>query len=457
MKEYREKMEKIQPSPGLETAVLARARVGGVSGGRVQPKRLTAVLIATVLCVVLCVGAGASAVYLLQSRAYFPGKGMVDVNTESIDPEAEADIWVLDEVVPFGEYTIDYAILSGGELRVLITGAGNELEERTTAELLEKGLVAAKQRIAFDTVTATTPDGIATELKLIKQFETEGEYSYLNTFVSVDVLHAKQFSLTAENNRQAELKLVPYDEKSAVIEKDAFDGAITVRVFPLARGSQYIYFDFSINFLDGGWQQLGVAFREIKMIGEKGTVVQIADAHSGGNLKYKLNESVGYFAEPMYEKIVDIQIPEKMGIYVGQYDRPFSVTMHPLPQNLPGEGERIAFDEPFVLFTTDGFTAAASEMWMENGTYYLLMTSDTISAPDGFDLQSMSCYIALRTEDGQWFRNHSSKIHTDIDGYTTMVHKLTPVEKMTLEEVVNAMGDGSGIAVCAPRVRLILD
>ncbi len=449
-------MGKIHPDADLAAAVLAHAQEEGTGRGHARSKRLTAVLIAAVLCIVLCVGTGASAVYLMQSRAYFPGKGMVDVNTESIDPDAEADIWVLDEVVSFGEYTIDYAILAGGELRVLITGAGNELEDRTTPEMLEKGLVAAKRRIAFDTVTATTPDGIATELKLIKQFETEGEYSYLDTFVGADVPHAKQFSLTAENGRQAELTLVPYDEESAVIEKDAFDGAITVRVIPLARGSQYIYFDYSINFLNENWQLMGVSLG-IDLVNEEGYVVDIADIHSSGNVRYDRYESIGYFAEPMYDKIVKIRIPDWMHVTVGQYERPYPVTLHPLPQNLPGEGERIAFDEPFVLFTTDGFTAAASEMWMENGIYYLLMTSDTISAPDGFDLRSTSCYIALRTEDGRWFRNQSSKVDTDIEGYTTMVHKLTPVEKMTMQEVVNAMGEDSGIAVCAPRVRLVLD
>lgn len=458
MNKYRENMERIQPPVGLENAVLARVRDGEENSIRVNTKKMTVVLLVAVMCTLLCIGAGASAVYWMQNRAYFPGKGMVDVKTESLDPEGEPNIWVLDEVVSFGEYTVDYAILSGGELRVLMTGDGNELETRPIApEMLEKGLTPAKRRIAFDTVTATTTDGIATELKLIKQFETETEYSYLDTFVGTDVPHAKQFTLTAENGRQAELTLVPYDEESAVIERDAFDGAITFRVIPLARGSQYIYYDYSINFMEEPWQLAAIWYSGLDLLNEEGNVVKPVRTHAGGNTRAHRFEVIGYFDEPMYDKIVDMRLPEKVTFDMAYGKRPHIVTTHPLPQNLPGEGERIVFDEPFLLFTMDGFTAAATEMWMENGAYYLLMTSDTISAPDGFELKSVSCYIALRTEDGQWFRNKSSHVITDINGYTTMEHKLTPIYKYKLEEVENAMGEDSGIAVCAPRVRLVLE
>lgn len=405
MKQYREKMEKIQPSAGLEETVLARARArGSTPDRRIRPAKLGAVLVAAALCIALCVGVGASAIYRWQSSVFIPGVGITDVVVEGSESLEDMQIWVLDEVVPLGDKQVDYVVLAptgdGYELRVIVTrGAEDTNENYSMYQWLEAedGTRTRVRNSHFGTLTAVFADGSTTEVAAISG-NGENELDRLDTYIGADFPMQPAFTLRTPQGDEAAISLVAYDEKTHIVEKS--NDLLTVRMFPLAKGSRYVLVDGTTPLLGEGWEKPDVYL--VAPIDENGTKLKPSmnvDIDLGYDYGEGEFETLIFLKEVPQSRIVDCSLDH---VWISS-NRLYKVdTIVALSEPMPGEGERTTFTEWLTLFEQDGVSIIMTGISVKNGLPVLYMRQGGL-LENGMSVSLVSSRFYLRTQDGKYY------------------------------------------------------
>ncbi len=457
MKEYREKMEKIQPSPGLETAVLARARAGGGrKGGFYRVNKLTAVLIAAILGIALCVGIGASAVHL--RSVLIPGVGITDV----VVPGESSKIWVLDEVVPLGSKQIDYILLypdeGGYSLRVILTNGPEEIDVETGKYTVSfsNGLPKdkAKETSFFGTLTAVLPDGTTAELMALDGDPQHASgYYNLDSYACKNISEQTSFVLRSPQGDEAAVTLVEYIEKERVIEKSNAD--LTVRMLPFAKGSRYLLYDGRFTLLDEKWVPEVYNIPPIDEAGNKLTVSVYADISLG--VDYVAGDFETLIALKQYptERIVDCSINSAKIASNYHFNNDQVI---PLPVDIPSKGERVTFEEPVLLFEDGEIKFYVESMYWKDDLLRLKIAY-TRYLENGFSVRCRPMYY-LRAEDGTYYTSEGGSAGgMSTDDMTKGEDRFCLADKEGMGETIyerirTGFGDECGIYFYCMNVRL---
>lgn len=397
MNKYQKSMENITPPEGLEDRVVAAVRAESAGrGSRVSQRRLrpAAMLIAAAMALLLCIGAAASGIYY--SLVILPGRGVVDVG--------DRVPLVLDEVIPFGERQIDYAVLNYGdtnELRVIVTDGSSDFDmHKLTGDIHGDFEVV---RTNFYTGLNAEADGVSYSLAPIDE-ESGGEYSKFDVYVCSDFPDVRSFTLSAPTGESVELSLTEYSDANVI--EHSF-GPVTLRVLPMSKGSRYVFFDVENHALGDDWAAEMVP--SITLIGENGeegyitTYMGIYRSRSESDM-YEL---VGRMESGMTGRIADFSfndLSHPMNARLKNCQDYVSVSE--LSFALPSEGETAVPDEPIVLFDHGGFRIAASKVTMKDGKLEFTVTGDDIqSKPAGIELIHFYGCGTITDQDGrQLFR-----------------------------------------------------
>lgn len=457
MKQYREKMEKIQPSAGLEATVLAQVNAAGAANRRVCPRKFSAVLIAAVLCAALCIGVGASVVHSFRTTVYIPGRGEVEVTVEAEQPIETPQVWILDEIVQLGLYQIDYISLSRSDdayaLNLIVTAG-------------EKELVSSGPRKSyFGQLTATLEDGRTFTLEAPKgSIFDDPEYTRFDNYICENFPGEPKFTLTTPDGETAEIALIPYDETVHVIER-TIEGVGSYRLIPFAKGSIYFVLDADVDFLSEKWEGVNIGFGYSRLIAENGDNMYISKIVTHGKpdvfrFSPSAYEHIGMLASSRKVRYVDIRMGDSIGVSAQWRPTPTTAELRALPERLPTEGETLTLAQPYVLFADSDLCVGASTMQMKNGDLSMTIRMPDIVSPDGTECTYFNAHFYLRTADGTWYENKglSPWEEETIDGVTCRTVTLAPcAEDQINDEVRAAFGEACGLLASRAFVSFSID
>lgn len=250
----------------------------------------------------------------------------------------------------------------------------------------------------FGTLTAVFADGSTAEITATSAEEDnlKNYLTRLDTYVSANFPEQTSFTLRTPRGDETEISLVEYDEKTHIVEKR--NDKLSVRMFPLAKGSRYVLVDGKSTLLDERWVPSVDLVAPIDENGNKLT------ASMNVSIDLDLDYVAGDFEtlillkEVPQSRIVDCSLDY---VLISSNYRYVVERIIPLSEPLPAEGERVTFAEPLTIFNEGGIWIQVVGMSTKDGELILYMKGNR-TWENGFQVSTnRSSY--LRAADGTYY------------------------------------------------------